>query len=177
MVGHAVVDWGTSHLFDAANRVARSWEFPRRTLGVLFLFLGHQHVRGVEGHRDDQVSRGDWRSLHADCRASAACMDYAEGRRLWSGAAYGEQVSLDEGVHSIFYPRADGHGRILVHGGFKHSGFHALRKIAESANGGAGAGASNGYDALRVNRGGGQFRSGGAVRCADLGSCRAAWQI
>jgi len=59
----------------------------------------------------------------------------------------------------------------------KHSGFHALRKIAESANGGAGAGASNGYDALCVHRRGGHFRVSGAVRCADLGSCRAAWQI
>src|SRR6267378_5559607 len=104
-------------------------------------------------------------------------MDYTEGRRLWPCAAYGEQVSLDRGVHSIFYPRADGHGLILVNGGFKHSGFHALRKIAESANGWAGAGTSNGYDALRVHRGGGHFRVSGAVRCTDLGSRRAAWQI
>jgi len=38
LVRHSVVDRRASHLFDAAHRVARSWEFPRRTLGVLFFF-------------------------------------------------------------------------------------------------------------------------------------------
>src|SRR6266481_8754858 len=104
-------------------------------------------------------------------------MDYAEGRRLWPGAAYGEQVSLDRRVHPVLHSRFDGHGRFLVHGGPEYSRLHALCKIAKGTNGRAGAGSSDGDDALRVYRRGGHFGFGGVIWRADLGPCRAARKI
>jgi NCS1 family nucleobase:cation symporter-1 len=59
-------------------------------------------------------------------------MDYAEGRRLWPGAAYEEQVSLDRRVHPVLHSRVDGHGRFLVHGGPEYSRLHAVCKIAKA---------------------------------------------
>src|SRR3984893_7190938 len=104
-------------------------------------------------------------------------MDYAEGRRFWPRAAYGEQVSFEWRIHPLFHSRTDRDGWILVHGGAEYPGLYALRKIAESANGGAGAWTSDGDDTLCVHRRGGNFGVSGAVRSTDLGSSRAAWQV
>jgi len=149
-----------------------------RALGLLFLFLGHQYVCWFGGHRDDQVFGGDWRAVHADCRAAAAGMDYAEGWWLWSRAAYGKQVSLYGRVRSVFYSRADGDGRFLVpRVALNIPDFTRYAKSQRAQMVGQALGLPTAMTLYAFIGVGGNFGVGGAFRCADLGPRGAAWEI
>ena len=81
-----------------------------------------------------------------------------------------EQIPYNRRVHAFLHSVVHWHGGILGHGGAEHSGFHALRAIAEGADDRPGAGTSARHDHLFVHRRRGDIGLGDPLRPGHLGS-------